>query len=66
MPKIAIATPPRWTTREVAEHFRTTERSILNWRNNAGLPYLKINPRKILYVPEELAAWAKKRAGNGK
>jgi len=66
MPKQIIIPPPRWTTRETSDHFRTTDRSIQNWRDKEGLPHLKINARKILYIPEEVDAWARKRAGNGK
>ncbi len=62
MPKQIIQTPTRWVTKEVAEHFRTTDRTILNWRNNAGLPCIRIIARKIVYDPHELEAWARQRA----
>src|SRR2546430_15265943 len=59
MPKQIIQTPTRWVTKEVAEHFRTTDRTILNWRNNGAAkstrPVIRGN-RKNPVPPRESSA----------
>ncbi len=51
------ANPPLLLTdREAAEALRVTTRTMLNLRNAAGLPFVRIGSR-IMYRPADLAAW---------
>ena len=63
MPKqIQTSTADRWKTADVAQHLRASMRSVQNYRDYEGLPHLRINARKFLYVPSEVAAWARARS----
>jgi excisionase family DNA binding protein len=53
------------TDKEVAEKLHASVRSVIDWRNQGRLPYLRIG-RSIRYRPESVAAALEKleRGGN--
>jgi excisionase family DNA binding protein len=52
--------PQKLTSAEVAAHFRVSLRTVQNWRDQYGLPYLRLNRRVIRYDRDELMAWQRK------
>jgi phage terminase Nu1 subunit (DNA packaging protein) len=63
MPKYIAAAPlpQRLTTREVADFFRVSLRTVQNWRDEYGLPHVRLNPRVIRYDLGELMAWRQRK-----
>lgn len=53
--------PQRLTTREAADFFRVSLRTLQNWRDEHGLPHLTINPRVIRCDLGELMAWRQRK-----
>ena len=41
-------------SKELAEHFRVTPRTVANWRKERKIPFIKRNARSILYDLEEV------------
>ena len=64
MPKqnIPMIPPPRWITRDTAKALRCSMRSVQNYRDNCGLPFMKISARKFIYDPAAVEQWAKARS----
>lgn len=49
------------TNKEVQALFKVTRQTVLNWRNQKGLPYVRITPRTVRYPHYELLAWAERK-----
>jgi DNA-binding transcriptional MerR regulator len=48
-----------YTTKDLTEKFNVTNETIRDWRNNKGLKYTKISPKKIIYSEDDIEDFLK-------
>lgn len=48
-----------YTTKDLTEKFGVTNETIRDWRDNKGLRYTKISPRKFIYSEKDLENFLK-------
>ena len=51
------------SSKELAKKIGVTTRTLSNWRSTGkyGLPFIKVNDRKVLYRVEDVEAWLEQR-----
>lgn len=48
----ATASGQKFNTRQLAERYQVSSRTIQNWRDNKLIPFIRVNARLIRYDPD--------------